>query len=390
MWTTSLFTLVLNVLQGLAKLCRRRRNKCQPANPSPPLPKLPAEVVERCADFLFEMRLSVERADGTCFISVKPAWIDVSAFMLASPGLHRMGLARWLSVLTIRQPGDWQCAVHYQLFVRELRCLDGAFNGVRNRNIIAEFRHLHTLSIDAHGDVVYDQHDRFTYRDLFSSLPPSLRRLEILRAHGPDINTINAVKDHAPSLEELRLGRCTLFNNPGICDFWQTFPLEHDSYMSIEDTDSYAKSLTRELAPLQSLQVLALGLYLVPSTTILAHRLYHRRSMVAPEVIVWQQAIALAEIFHGVIPDEADLAQIPAASVNQLISVLHEPDPLEEFGQEGNCSLCIDAVLDVGHDAEARASVILKSQLPCLTQRYAAQAIPRPSFLHESLKAIGD
>ncbi|QRV89404.1 hypothetical protein RhiJN_17422 [Ceratobasidium sp. AG-Ba] len=210
-------------------------------------------------------------------------------------------------------------------------------------------------------------HGGFSYRDIFSSLPPSLRRLEILRSHGPDISIINAVKNYAPRLEELRLGRCTLFNSDQtICSFWQTFPLEHDSYMSIENTDSYADSLVRELTPLQSLQTLALGLYLIPSTTILAHRLYHRRGIVAPEAIVWQQAIPLAGILDDTPVHEVDPAGVPPASVGQLASVLQQLDPSQEFGSEGNCSLCVDSVSQIGYDAEARASVILKSRLPNL------------------------
>ncbi|QRW03621.1 F-box-like domain protein [Ceratobasidium sp. AG-Ba] len=66
--------------------------------------------------------------------------------------------------------------------------------------------------------------------------------------------------------------------------------------MSDQDSDAYARSLSRELLPLKFLKRLRLGLYLISSTTVLAHRLFHRRNLPAPAVVEWHHAIPQAQI----------------------------------------------------------------------------------------------
>ncbi|KAG8784454.1 hypothetical protein FRC12_018674, partial [Ceratobasidium sp. 428] len=273
----------------------------------------------------------------------------------------------WLAVVTARHPHDWQILAGGLHIVRELRCVDGVLINARHQTMLEKFSHLYALSIDAHSDVQHDDQNRFAYHDLFSSLPRSLRRLEITRAHGPDMKIIAAVKEYCPNLEELRLGRCTVFNSPTICKFWQTFPLDHDSYMSIEDTGSYAHSLAQELAPLQSLRALRLGLYLMPSTTILAHRVYHRRNLNAPGVVQWQHAVALGGLPNNIVLDNADIADLPPVSTNELSSILYQADPYEEFVLGHMCISCTESTSQIGHDAETRANAILKNLLPNLT-----------------------
>lgn len=84
--------------------------------------------------------------------------------------------------------------------------------------------------------------NRFAYQDIFTELPQSLRHLEIRHAHGPDVNVIVRVKRFCPRLETLWLGRCTMFNRTPACQFWESFPFDHDSYISSEGTDAYAVS----------------------------------------------------------------------------------------------------------------------------------------------------
>jgi hypothetical protein len=126
-----------------------------------------------------------------------------------------------------------------RLTLRELQCLGKSLSGGRNSNILKEFAHLHTLSIDAHNDVWYNG-SRFVYCDVFTSLPSSLCRLEVKHAHSPDARVIMTVKRSCPGLRELRLGRCNMFNRTPACDFWRAFPFEHDSYISSDGTDDYA------------------------------------------------------------------------------------------------------------------------------------------------------
>ncbi|KAG8773498.1 hypothetical protein FRC12_002511 [Ceratobasidium sp. 428] len=132
--------------------------------------------------------------------------------------------------------------------------------------------------------------------------------------------------------------------------------------MSSQDTDSYARSLAQELSPLKSLKSLRLGLYLIPSTTVLAHRIYHRRNLPAPAVINWQQAIPQAQ---PPVP-EADEQPEPGTMTEQLISLLHEPAVGNEFHPDHICAMCFETVDQISHRAEVGANKILKELIPSL------------------------
>jgi hypothetical protein len=127
---------------------------------------------------------------------------------------------------------------------REIRCLDNTLLDTRHQRLLSKFPQLYAATINVHSDVWRDSNNRFAYRDIIFALPPSLKRLAITHAHGPDIRIIDTVKKHCPQLEELRLGRCTMFNRIPACDFWVSFPHEHDAYISDDGTDAYAVSLS--------------------------------------------------------------------------------------------------------------------------------------------------
>jgi hypothetical protein len=117
--------------------------------------------------------------------------------------------------------------------------LDGVFNS-ENHDILSNFQSLHAVSINTHKDVYKNNLGRFSYRDVFGSLPPSVVRLETMCAHGPDLRIIEIVRKFCPDVEVLRLGRCTMFNKIPACEFWLGFPFEHDAYIASNGTDDYA------------------------------------------------------------------------------------------------------------------------------------------------------
>lgn len=186
--------------------------------------------------------------------------------MGASLMLHNIGMSRWVEVITIRTPEDWEVVLRFFNTVRlvyfsthvaltligmskirprdsrELSCLDGAFGSGVSDSILAQFPHLRTVSIDAHSDVYRNPSGRFSYRDVFTSLPVSLVCLEITHAHGPDLRIIEMARTYCPNLETLRLGRCTMFNRHLTCDFWSGFPFDHDAYIASDGTNEYAVS----------------------------------------------------------------------------------------------------------------------------------------------------
>ncbi|KAF8599665.1 hypothetical protein BDV93DRAFT_560140 [Ceratobasidium sp. AG-I] len=153
-----------------------------------------------------------------------------------------------------------------------------------------------------------------------------------------------------------------MFNRSPACDFWRRFFLEHDSYLSIDGTEEYALSLAQELAQLTCLRILRLGVYITPSSAVLAHRLYHIRGLPAPAMIDWQQAIPLAQIppIQG-----NETPELEPASSEDLVSLLHQPSSEPDFGPE-TCSLCVEEILDISQAAESNANQILKQLVPSL------------------------
>ncbi|KAG8784457.1 hypothetical protein FRC12_018677 [Ceratobasidium sp. 428] len=334
-------------------------------SPAPLLqePRFPPELLELIAELLFQLQPQNGSTSGeeTLVCCTKPSWGDVRGFMAASPALHHMGMMRWLQVLTIQEPGDWALAVRYSSVVREIRCLSGVLTSGSDKLILASFLRLHTLSIDTHDDVIQSG-NRWMYRKPISFLPSSIVRLEITHAHSPDVNFISAVKRHCPALEELRLGRCTMFNRSSACDFWRSFPLEHSSYISDGGIEEYASSLAQELAPLRNLKVLRMGIYLASSSAVLGHRLYHTRGRLAPDAIDWQLAIPLAQ---QLLDDDAgeNPVHVEPANTEVLINLLHQSD--SEF-DDNTCSLCATQYRQANQDAEANANNILIGLVPSL------------------------
>ncbi|KAG8794989.1 hypothetical protein FRC12_019316 [Ceratobasidium sp. 428] len=317
---------------------------------------LPNEIIERICAFLFTPP-STKSHDDTPVISHKPPWSDVSGFMNASPGLHAMGFAWWMRVLKVRGAEDWELMARsprLSHWVFELVCLDGAFIAkIPELYILDRFNHLCALSIDAHRDLVHDDSSQFRYRNLITALPTSLRRLEILRAHGPDIGIIAAVQKYCPDLEDLRLGRCTMFNQPA-CQFWKQFPNDHDSYFSNRGIEGYACTLARELRPLRALKHLKLGMYLMPADAVCAHRFYHTKNMPMPprpsSPHIQQRSIAEPSPWS----DEAQLVSL----YNQL--------PEKNFGPT-TCEFCLSEFFQASRAAESRANTILRALLPKLS-----------------------
>ncbi|KAF8599659.1 hypothetical protein BDV93DRAFT_546748 [Ceratobasidium sp. AG-I] len=150
-----------------------------------------------------------------------------------------------------------------------------------------------------------------------------------------------------------------MFNRSPACEFWASFPFDHDSYISIEGTEAYTHSLGQELAPLRHLKSLRLGVYLMPSSAVLAHRVFHARKIPTPEVIEWQQAVAIT------LQEQADSFN-PArpAQISDLISLLHR-NPEQNLGC-GNCEICWDQSHQSSREAESSGSKILKEVIPSL------------------------
>ncbi|KAJ1307463.1 hypothetical protein OPQ81_001563 [Rhizoctonia solani] len=244
--------------------------------------------------------------------------------------------------------------------IRELICLDNTILSSEN-SVLSQFPQLRAVCVYCHEDVrVVTGTQRFAYRDIFTSLPPTVRYLETKHAHAPDVNIISCVKRHCPGLESLWLGRCTMFNRSPACSFWESYPFEHDSYISSEGTDGYAYSLGEELAPLRNLKTIRLGIYLVPSTTVLVHRLFHARNLPVPPIINWQTELAPVPNPNQNGQDPQPQPQI--AQISDLVALLHQA-PEKEI-----CRQCWQDFSAGTQSAEISATHILKEILPSLKQ----------------------
>ncbi|CAE6461932.1 unnamed protein product [Rhizoctonia solani] len=317
---------------------------------------LSLDIIEIIAAHLFELQPFAYQGDHEPMhiCCRKPLWGDVLGFMNASPAFHSIGMTRWVSVLNIRSPKDWNIALRYRNSVRELNCLDGCFDTIESRAALGHFDRLYTLSIDAHGDVGRNPNTgRFAYYTLLTKLPSTVLRLHVKHSHAPDIKIIELVKQYAPSLEELWLGRCTAFNRTPACEFWSAFPFDHDSYIALEGAEDYAQSLAQELAPLKQLALLRMGIYLAPSNIVLAHRVFHSRNLVPPNEINWQHAVAIHEGIQGAID-----GAITGIGISQLVSVLHA-SPEKSFSSE-SCSFCREAFFQDRIRIEKQANMILR------------------------------
>ncbi|KAG8777369.1 hypothetical protein FRC12_000419 [Ceratobasidium sp. 428] len=341
--------------------CQPKSFSYSPPNAEPSsnltLPRpIPNEIIERICVFLFTSPSS-KNHDNTSVISHKPRWSDVAGFMNASPELHAMGLVRWVAVLKVREAEDWEQMprfAHLSHWVFELVCLDGVFvANIPKPHILDRFNHLSALSIDAHRDLVHYDSGQFRHRGLITVLPTSLKRLEILHAHGPDSGIITAVQKYCPKLEDLRLGRCTMFNQPA-CQFWRQFPNDHDSYFGNQGVEAYACALARELRPLRALKYLKLGIYLMPVDVVCAHRFYHTKNLAAPprpsSPHIQQRSIAEPSPWF-------DMAQ-RVSLYNQL--------PEKIFGPN-TCEFCLSEFFQAARAAESRANTILRALLPKLS-----------------------
>ncbi|KAG9124055.1 hypothetical protein FRC07_013041 [Ceratobasidium sp. 392] len=324
---------------------------------SGPTPDFPLEIIEQISESLFALTPPTS-FDAASVLSRKPLWSEVFGFMGASPELHAMGYVRWVRILKVHTPEDWERITQLSHLVLELNCLDGVFTPGISKTILTKFPQLRAVSINAHNDVVRRDSGQFAYRDLFKELPPSLLRLAITCAHGPDLKVIETVRTHCPNLLVLRLGRCTMFNRIPACEFWKAFPFDHDAYIAAIGTDDYAHSVAQELVSLPQLKCLGLGVYFMPSAIALAHRAYHTRGLAEPAPVEWQQALL-------------DLQGTPIVEPpgqpdsTPLVDLYHRMDSTErEFGPK-TCTFCHES-FQPSRGAECRANDVLKGLLPNL------------------------
>ncbi|KAJ1309274.1 hypothetical protein OPQ81_004936 [Rhizoctonia solani] len=177
----------------------------------------------------------------------------------------------WSRRLTLRKVEDWKIAIDRNLanYVRELILEESALpshTAVKTHLDFSRFDLIRALTLDCHNDVGHSASlgakGQWSYKKIIPNLPRKLKSLTILNAHGPDLQVIQKAIKQCKGLEALTLGRCTKFNRPCGCEFWENFPNDHDSYFSGKGVDGYASALGTELQGLLNLKEIFVNVYL--------------------------------------------------------------------------------------------------------------------------------
>ncbi|KAF8709667.1 hypothetical protein RHS03_02609, partial [Rhizoctonia solani] len=211
----------------------------------------------------------------------KAYWTSIAPLARTSKGLRAIVIAIWQA--------KWAtccsktCLSHVQSHGDRLPpglrilTVDDHWN-LENLNLnLPALKKLENLSIDYHKLLSYSRLlQQFRILPGVSSLPFSLRRLEILHFHGSIQNFLPLVKSCCPKLVELRLVLCTMFNNPD-CGWWRVN--SHNQYLIGSHRDTALGQiavLANQLEGLE-LQHFHINYYFADLDSVFRHRLDHKQ-----------------------------------------------------------------------------------------------------------------
>ncbi|KAG9089133.1 hypothetical protein FS749_001596 [Ceratobasidium sp. UAMH 11750] len=220
------------------------------ARSRPALLALPHELLFKIASYVVA---APGILPGSSFISAKPAWrASIAGLANASRDARDVALRAWFRVLVLWDEDDWDIIAAFSAIrfsVREIYVHSRALSPTTPPDALLAFPALRSAHINAHNDVSFDPRTGYTYYTLLPHIPRGLKRLAIAHAHAPDGERLEALVHASKSrdgiqLEELALGRCTLFDcaTEG-CSYWPAFPHDHDAYFSDDGAVEYAVSL---------------------------------------------------------------------------------------------------------------------------------------------------
>ncbi|KAB5589504.1 hypothetical protein CTheo_7055 [Ceratobasidium theobromae] len=314
---------------------------------------LPCELVDKIAAHVVSVPGVLH---GSEFISAKPRWWAIAGLASASRETRIVALRAWFRVFILRKEQDWEAFPFINLFVRELYVHSSALWPTTPADALLAFPALQAVHINAHNDVSLDPHSGYTYYTLLPSVPRGLKRLAITHAHGPDVERLVALARADCDLEELRLGRCTLFDFAlQGCSYWPAFPHDHDAYFSDAGAVEYAESIAQDLAPLKKLRKVHLGVYLTPHKAISVHQHNHSSVPVSAPA--------------SVVPNVDSLLHPPPPHHLHLLQHPHHRAPLHSPSLWSSpCKACLEEFGPATEMAEHAASMVLGELVPGLEE----------------------
>ncbi|KAF8725076.1 hypothetical protein RHS02_08405, partial [Rhizoctonia solani] len=228
---------------------------------------IPLDIIIQIIQFVV---WELKRCERTLQVELSKAKFQ-SGVANACKAYRDMYMLEWTRYLTLHKVEDWKFAIDHDFasHVRSLAIKEDtlpSYTTVKAHLDFSRFDLIHTLTLDCHNDVGHSTSlglkGQWSYKKIIPNLPRRLKSLVILNAHGPDLQVIQKVIKQCSGLESLTLGRCTKFNRPEGCEFWRSFPNDHDSYFSRQGVDGYANALGTELQGLPNLKAIFVNVYL--------------------------------------------------------------------------------------------------------------------------------
>ncbi|KAG8742432.1 hypothetical protein FRC10_001446 [Ceratobasidium sp. 414] len=281
-------------------------------SPSPqPSANLPDEIFAQIARYVLGNAFcGLDVAQPAAGIR-KPSFGDIDGMTRASRRLRAISLPEWFRLFIVSHANDW-------VWASRLNALDWPTPS----DVLSRFPYLRSASLSLSRDYQFNPilppgHESslypsapatleilpgFDYRQPVSAFPPTMTSLSVRSTHGSETPLLRNLGLQCPDLRALRLGKCTMFDSctkacgdrcdgsdtashrddrygqiadGSECAFWGAFPFDHDIYFGSEGVEAYADELAAELAPLQNLEEVSLGVYLTPHAALAEHRLAH-------------------------------------------------------------------------------------------------------------------
>ncbi|CAE6533814.1 unnamed protein product [Rhizoctonia solani] len=360
--------------------------------------------------------------------SRKPSFARIEGISRSSRRLRAIALSEWFRLFLVRHTDDWIWASRLRgmhSWVRHIICPPHTLEAPAPSNVLANFPNLRSARLSLSCDYQFNPFQLsadiypsapaelelvpgFAYRQPVTVFPPTMTSLSVQSTHGSETPLLRCLGLQCPELRALRLNKCTMFDcctgtelarsqepgnhNPAEsgdgyygqiadgseCPFWGAFPFDHDIYFGSECVEAYAYELAAELAPLQKLEEIALGVYLTPHGSLAEHRLSH---------YPWRHLETMQAAANMTLP--VDLPSTPlgptqasAPSQQPVNPGPPNPDGLFPFSTSQllppsyvnpalwsyDCKACRKAYSDSTDAAERTAGLVLAEQLPKLKQ----------------------
>ncbi|CAE6427000.1 unnamed protein product [Rhizoctonia solani] len=347
------------------------RSTPEPFEPPPldmdaPLPILPPEIVELIVINAARPLLPPDHAPYCEYLRTrKNHWKRLGGVVSSTKYYRQLLVKKWFAVVVLHEPSDWDrlLSPSWMGGLESVICTVLAAKGAltsspRNRtntNVLTSFSRLSRISLDYHNDFLRSGAN-YPYYQLVTELPRSLEVLEILNAHGPDEHIIRLASRCCPDLTELRLGRCTMFNNRN-CVWWKAHPADHDAYMADRGVEAYAAAVGQLIDNMPKLRVLHIGVYLTPIEAVWAHRVDHRKLHPVPDVMRHESPEGIHNHLHHVALAAAN-GEDPEPPVNY-----HYPPLAKQEIWDAPCSECDKHFKVPAENAELRTACVLSARV---------------------------